>query len=91
MDVTISVEQLDVMDFLVTVIDRHATTQHTVVATQQDHELYAPNASLQDLITETFRFLLSHEAHSMIEDHFSLEDVARLFPDYEFEMKRHFT
>ena len=90
MDVTISVEQLDVMDFLVTLTDATGPTQHTVIVTERDHEVYAPSASMEDLVAETFRFLLEREPHSMVHQHFGLEDVARMFPDYEFEMKRRF-
>jgi hypothetical protein len=90
MEITIDVERLDLMDFMVTLVDDTGPTQHTVIATQRDHEVYAPNASVEDLVAETFRFLLEREPHSMIQAHFALEDIARMFIDYEFEMKRRF-
>ena len=90
MNVTIDVERIDVMDFRVTVIDDGGPTRHTVIASLADHMALAPQAPIEDLVTETFRFLLAHETHSAIEDHFSLEDVMASFPDYEFEMKTHF-
>ena len=90
MDATISVEQLDVMDFLVTVSNGSEPTQHTVIVTERDHEVYAPEASMEDLVAETFRFLLEREPQSMVQPHFGLEDVAKLFPEFEFEMKRRF-
>ena len=90
MDATIIVEQLDVMDFLVTITDAAGPTQHTVIVTDRDHGRYAPSASLQELVTEAVRFLLEREPHSLVEDHFGLEDVARIFPEFEFEMKRRF-
>jgi hypothetical protein len=90
METTIDVERLDMMDFMVTVVDGSGPTQHTVVASQRDHQTFAPDAEIEDLVAETFRFLLERQPHSMINEHFSLEDVARLFIDYEFEMKRRF-
>ena len=89
-NVTITIEQLDVMDFLVTLTDSSESTQHTVLVTERDHETYAPRASMEDLVAETFRFLLEREPRSMVHQHFKLEDVARLFPDYHFEMTRRF-
>ena len=90
MDATISVEQLDVMDFLVTLTDASGPTQHTVIVTERDHEVYAPNVPMEDLVAETFRFLLEREPHSMVKAHFGLEDIAKMFPEFEFEMKRRF-
>ncbi len=90
MDAEINVERLDVMDFCVTLIDDAGPSQHTVIATQEDHAEYAPEAPLEELVGETFRYLLERGPHSMIQDHFSLKDVARMYIDYEFEMKRRF-
>ena len=91
MNATIDVERLDAMDFMVTVNDSEGPSQHTVIATLEDHMNLAPTAPIEDLIAETFRFLLAHESHSLIDPHFSLQDVMRSFVDYEFEMKQRFT
>ena len=88
MNATIDVERLDVMDFLVTLTDDSGPTQHTVIVTYEDHEAYAPDVPIEDLIKEVFRFLLEHQPHSMIQGHFSLQDLVRMFPDFDFEMKR---
>lgn len=90
MAATIDVERLDVLKFMVTLTDAAgATTQHIVTATYEDEHSYGDHISLEDVVAETFRFLLDQGPHSMIQGHFSLEDIARMYPMYEFEMKRH--
>ena len=86
----ISVEQLDVLDFLVTLNDGSGPSQHTVIASERDHEELAPDSTLEDLVVEAMRFLLEREPRSMIKPHFTLEEVARMFPDFQFEMTRRF-
>ncbi len=88
MNATIDIERLDVMDFLVTLTDDSGPTQHTVIATYEDHEAYAPDETIEDLVSAAFRFLLQHQPRSMIQGHFALQDLARMFVDFEFEMKR---
>ena len=90
MNATIDVERLDAMDFMVTVNASDGPSQHTVIATLEDHMNLAPTAPIEALVAETFRFLLDHETHDAIEPHFTLQDVKRLFMDYEFEMKSRF-
>ena len=90
MNATIDVERLDAMDFMVTVNDSDGPSQHTVIATLEDHMSLAPTVPIEELIAETFRFLLAHETHAAIEPHFTLQDVKRLFVDYEYEMKSRF-
>jgi hypothetical protein len=89
MTATIQVERLDVLKFMVTLTDESgATTQHVVTATYEDEHSYGDHVSLEDLVAETFRFLLEQGPHSMIQGHFGLEDIARMYPMYEFEMTR---
>ncbi|MDH3731568.1 MAG: hypothetical protein OES13_10695 [Acidimicrobiia bacterium] len=88
MATTIDVERLDVMDFMVTVTDESGPTQHFVIASYEEELAFGGNASVEELIAETFRFLLEHEPHSMIQEHFTLKDIARQFIEYEYEMKR---
>jgi len=88
MNATIDVERLDAVDFRVTINDSDGPSQHTVIATLEDHMELAPGVPIEELVAETFRFLLSHETHSSIEAHFTIQDVKRLFFDYEFEMKQ---
>jgi len=88
MNATIDVERLDVMDFMVTLTDDSGPTQHTVIATYEDHEAYAPDLPIERIVEEAFRFLLDRQPHSMIKGHFALQDLARMFVDFDFEMKR---
>lgn len=88
MAATIDVERLDVMDFMVTVTDESGPTQHYVIASFEDEHAYGGDSPVEELIAETFRFLLDHEPHSAIQEHFALKDIALQFMDYEFEMKR---
>lgn len=88
MAATIDVERLDVMDFMVTVTDESGPTQHYVIASYEDEHAFGGNSPVEELIAETFRFLLDHESHSMIQEHFALKDVAVKYMEYEYEMKR---
>ena len=63
---------------------------HHVRVWASDLERLSPNASDPTaLVKASFRFLLERESPQMILRTFELSDVARYFPEYEAEMRRH--
>ena len=59
-----------------------AVSEHTVTVTKADKERYAPHATVEDLVTRSFEFLLEREPPTSILRTFALPDIERYFPDY---------
>jgi hypothetical protein len=59
------------------------TTNHRVRVTKQDLERFAPGRSAEELLKESFRFLLEREPNSSILSAFDLPVIGRYFPEYE--------
>lgn len=83
----ITVEQAGEDEWLVAV-KAGVTTQHRVRVTQADLERFAAGHSAEDLLRESFRFLLEREPNTSILDSFDLPLIGRYFPDYEPEIRK---
>ena len=64
------------------------TTHHRVRVTREDLERFASGRSAEDLLQESFRFLLEREANTSILDSFDLPVINRYFPTYEEEIRK---
>lgn len=57
-------------------------TEHTVTVTRDDKERYAPQSTVEDLVTRSFEFLLEREPPTGILRTFALPDIERYYPEY---------
>jgi hypothetical protein len=68
------------------------TTKHLVTVTEAVHGRLAPaGTSVEDLIEESFRFLLERESNTSILPSFDLPLIGRYFPEYESEIGGRFS
>jgi hypothetical protein len=83
----IQVELLSENEWLVTV-EAHTTTQHRVRVTPDDLRRFgSENASPEQLLKASFRFLLDREPNTSILSSFALPVIGRYFPKYEEEIR----
>jgi hypothetical protein len=82
----IDVERFSGESFRVTVREGVRATTHTVGASAQDVARYGGGASAEDLIAESFRFLLEREPAESILARFDLPVIERYFPEYAREI-----
>lgn len=67
----------------------HAVSTHTVRVRAADLARLAPAAATpDDLVAQSFAFLLERESPRSILRSFDLLDIARYFPEYEADLKR---
>ena len=83
----IDVKHLAGEEWLIT-IKSTATTQHRVRVTKADTERLAAGRSTEELIRESFRFLLERESNTSILRSFDLPVIGRYFPEYEQEIRK---
>jgi hypothetical protein len=83
----ITVKHLAGDEWLVTV-EAKESTQHRVRVTAADLARYAPGHSAEELLKESFQFLLGHEPNTSILSSFDLPVISRYFPDFEQEIKK---
>jgi hypothetical protein len=77
----------DSYEFQVTVKEGRGETRHRVTLRKADYqELVAGKASPEELVTESFRFLLEREPKESILGHFDLMVIGRYFPEYRREI-----
>lgn len=57
-------------------------SDHTVAVTSADKERFAPQSTVEELVTRSFEFLLEREPPTSILRAFALPDIERYFPDY---------
>jgi hypothetical protein len=77
----------DSYEFQVTVKERGKETHHRVTLRKADYErLAGGKASPEDLVSESFRFLLEREPKESILGSFDLVVISRYFPGYEREI-----
>src|SRR5260370_7462585 len=62
-------------------------THHRVRVTNADLARFAEGRSAQDLLQESFRFLLEREANTSILTSFDLPLISSYFPEYEQEIR----
>ena len=82
-----SIEHGDHYSLQVTVKEGKSKTQHRVTLQKADHKrLAGPRASPEELVRESFRFLLQREPKESILRSFDLTVIGRYFPEYEREI-----
>ena len=64
------------------------TTQHRVRVTKADLESLSEGRSAEELLQESFRFLLERESNTSILTSFDLPLIGRYFPEYEREIRK---
>jgi hypothetical protein len=79
---TITVTHQSGNDYYVTVDEGTTSTGHVVTVWPSDIERYAPEATPEDLLEASFRFLLEREPKESILGRFELPVIERYFPDY---------
>jgi hypothetical protein len=72
--------------WLVTVKDSD-TTQHRVRVTSTDLDRWAEGRSAEELLAESFRFLLEREPNTSILATFDLPVINRYFPEYDCDIR----
>ena len=65
-----------------------ATTHQVTVPERIDETLELREDDLQQVVLESFRFLLEREPATSILRQFSLSDISRYFPEYPSELER---
>ena len=76
-------EKDDSYEFRVTVREASGETRHRVDLRKSDYQdLVGGKASPEDLVKESFRFLLEREPKESIMSSFDLLVIGRYFPDY---------
>jgi len=61
-------------------------THHRVRVTKADLDRLAEGRSIEDLLRESFRFLLEREPNTSILPSFDLPMIGRYFPEYDQQM-----
>jgi hypothetical protein len=84
----IGVSRLGPRDFRVRVREVDRETTHRVTAPERIGDLELRDEDLEDVIRESFRFLLEREPASSILPQFSLDEISRFFPEYARELAR---
>ena len=62
-------------------------TQHRVRVTKADLDRWSQDRSAEELLEESFRFLLERESNTSILSSFDLPVIGRYFPEYEQEIR----
>ena len=62
-------------------------THHRVRVTETDLARFSEGRSAEELLQESFRFLLEREANTSILSSFELPLIGRYFPEYEREVR----
>ena len=89
MPAKIEVEKLDASHFRVRVIETRSESIHQVTLDPKDYaRLAVPTADPEELIRESFQFLLEREPKESILSRFDLSVISRYFPEYEREIKK---
>ncbi|MFQ5870478.1 MAG: hypothetical protein ACE5JC_11300 [Candidatus Zixiibacteriota bacterium] len=77
----------DSYEFQVTVKEGKGESHHRVTLRKADYQrLVAGKVSPEDLVTESFRFLLEREPKESILSSFDLMVIGRYFPEYRREI-----
>ena len=74
--------------YRVEVREGESSSVHDVTVTPADLGSFGQGRSPQDLLQESFRFLLEREPKEAILPRFALPVIARYFPDYPAEINR---
>jgi len=84
-DITVSKTESDgAFEFQVTVQEGRGETRHRVTLSKVDYQRLGGNrTSPEELVAESFRFLLEREPKESILRSFDLTVISRYFPEYE--------
>ncbi len=74
--------------YRVTVSDRDGETVHEVTVSEDERRRFGGDTVAEDLLRESFRFLLEREPKESILGHFELSAIERYFPEYGDEIRR---
>ena len=69
-------------------VEAGTTTRHRVRVTKSDLERFGGGASAEDLLRESFRFLLEREPNTSILRSFDLPVISSYFSEYETDIRR---
>lgn len=70
-------------------VEGSSATVHRVVLTEADClRLAGPGGDAEELLRESFRFLLEREPNTSILRHFTLPVIGTYFPEYEREIQK---
>ncbi len=85
----ISIESTGTREFQVTVHDGESETSHDVTVPERlIDDLGVADEDLEQVVRESFGFLLEREPASAIMEEFSLDVISSYFPEYEDELPR---
>lgn len=89
MPAEIIVQSANETKFEITVREGATETRHIVnVEPAYARKLAGGKGSIEELVRQSFEFLLEHEPKESILRHFDLKDISRYFPEYESEIVR---
>jgi hypothetical protein len=74
-------------DEWIVTIKGNVTTRHRVRVTKEDLERFAEGRSFEELLQESFRFLLEREPNTSILSSFDLPLIGRYFPEYGADIR----
>lgn len=69
-------------EFRVRVDDGRGTSEHRVTVSRDELERYGAGVGAEELVEESFRFLLDREPKESILSSFGLSTIERYFPEY---------
>lgn len=78
----IEIEPIDDEFYRVLVREEGQATEHRVTVTEEHRRRYGGDASAEELLEASFRFLLEREPKEAILSRFELPVIERYFPDY---------
>lgn len=84
----IDVSQVRGNEYVVGVRDDSGSSEHRVTATEDQLRALGAEGRAEQLLEESFRFLLEREPRSAIMSRFELSTISRFFPEYAEEIRR---
>ncbi len=72
----------------VDVVEERSTTRHAVEVSKAELDRWGRGRSAEELVRDSFRFLLEREPKESILREFQLSVITRHFPDYERAITR---
>ena len=92
MTATVTVEKIGDLEFLVRVSEAGSESTHRVTLKQDDYDsLTGGKVKPEELVKQSFEFLLERESKESILSRFDLSVIRRYFPEYDREIKRRVT
>ncbi len=85
----IEVERLKNREFQLRIIEGRSESTHRVSISEDDYQrLCGGKIEADELVRQSFKFLLAREPKESILPEFDLPLIGRYFPEYERELKR---